>query len=52
LVTGSWKRLVFDKPGLPAGAVDRSAYVICVLEQFPALREAPGDLRTGLDPLG
>ncbi|MGH3631794.1 MAG: Tn3 family transposase, partial [Sciscionella sp.] len=34
LVTGSWKRLVFDKPGLPAGAVDRSAYVICVLEQF------------------
>ncbi|MGH3755630.1 MAG: DUF4158 domain-containing protein [Pseudonocardiaceae bacterium] len=34
VVTGSWKRLVFDKPGLPAGAVDRSAYVICVLEQF------------------
>jgi hypothetical protein len=34
LVTGSWKRLVFDKPGLPAGAVDRSAYGICVLEQF------------------
>jgi TnpA family transposase len=34
LVLGSWKRLVFDKPGLPKGAADRSAYVICVLEQF------------------
>lgn len=34
LVEGSWKRLVFNKPGLPKGAVDRSAYVVCVLEKF------------------
>jgi TnpA family transposase len=34
LVTGSWNRLVFGKPGTPKGAVDRAAYVICVLEQF------------------
>jgi hypothetical protein len=34
LVTGSWNRLVFGKPGTPKGTVDRAAYVICVLEQF------------------
>jgi hypothetical protein len=33
-VTGSWKRLVFGKPGRMTGTVDKHAYVMCVLEQF------------------
>jgi len=54
LVTGSWKRLVFDKPGLKAGTVDKRAYAMCVLEQFHRLlrqREiyAPSSARWG-DP--
>jgi len=32
LVTGSWRRLVFADPKLQAPAVDRPAYVFCVLE--------------------
>ena len=34
LIHGSWKRLVFAAPGLPDGAVDKNAYVFCVLTQF------------------
>ncbi|MDP1846378.1 MAG: Tn3 family transposase [Solirubrobacteraceae bacterium] len=34
LIGGSWKRLVFDAPGLPDGAVDKNAYVFCVLTAF------------------
>ncbi|MCA1679020.1 MAG: Tn3 family transposase, partial [Actinobacteria bacterium] len=34
LVGGSWKRLVFAAPGLPDGAVDKNAYVFCVLTAF------------------
>ncbi len=34
LIHGSWKRLVFDAHGLPDGAVDKNAYVFCVLTQF------------------
>jgi TnpA family transposase len=54
LVTGSWKRLVFDKPGLKTGTVDKRAYAMCVLEQFHRLlrrREiyAPSSTRWG-DP--
>lgn len=32
LVTPAWRRVVFDNPALPEGAVDRDAYVVCVLE--------------------
>ena len=32
LVTPAWKRAVYASTGLPAGAVDRDAYVVCVLE--------------------
>ena len=32
LVTPAWKRAVFANADLPAGAVDRDAYVVCVLE--------------------
>jgi hypothetical protein len=32
LVTPAWKRAVFANADLPAGAVDRDAYVMCVLE--------------------
>ncbi|MBE1559786.1 TnpA family transposase [Nonomuraea africana] len=32
LVTPAWKRPVFANPDLSAGAVDRDAYVVCVLE--------------------
>jgi len=32
LVQGSWKRLVFGSP--PTGAVEKNAYVFCVLTQF------------------
>ena len=34
LVHGSWKRLVFGAPTNQDGAVDRNAYVFCVLTQF------------------
>jgi TnpA family transposase len=34
LVPSIWKRAVFHHPGLPPGAVDRDAYVVCVLEQL------------------
>jgi hypothetical protein len=32
LASGSWQRLVFSNPGLPAGVADHRAYVFCVLE--------------------
>ena len=34
LVTGSWRRLVFSNPELPAGVADHRAYIFCVLEQL------------------
>ena len=54
LVTGSWRRLVFSAPDLPAGTVDHRAYALCVLEQLHrALRRrdvfAAGSVRWG-DP--
>lgn len=39
LVTAAWKRPVYANPELPARAVDRDAYVVCVLEAlFRALQ--------------
>lgn len=34
LVSPAWQRAVLHSPGLPQGAVDRDAYVVCVLEQL------------------
>jgi TnpA family transposase len=34
LVPPAWKKAVFSNPELPQGAVDRDAYVVCVLEQL------------------
>jgi hypothetical protein len=34
LVPRAWKPVVFANPALPPGAVDRDAYVVCVLEQL------------------
>ncbi|XUK64311.1 DDE transposase (plasmid) [Plantibacter sp. RU18] len=34
LVPAAWQRVVFANPELPAGTVDRDAYVVCVLEQL------------------
>lgn len=34
LVTPAWRRAVHVNPDLPAGAVDRGTYVVCVLEQL------------------
>jgi Domain of unknown function (DUF4158) len=34
LVTGSWRRLVFEDPVNRAGAVDKAAYSFCVLEHL------------------
>jgi len=34
LVPAMWKRAVYANPELPAGSVDRDAYVLCVLEQL------------------
>ncbi|WP_035952069.1 Tn3 family transposase [Parafrankia sp. EUN1f] len=34
LVPSMWRRAVYANPDLPDGAVDRDAYVICVLEQL------------------
>ncbi len=34
LIHGSWERLVFGAPTNKDGAVDRNAYVFCVLTQF------------------
>ncbi|MER6917054.1 Tn3 family transposase [Streptomyces sp. NPDC000594] len=39
LVPGHWRRVVYANAELPQGAVDRDAYVVCVLEQlFRALK--------------
>ncbi len=32
LVGPAWRRAIYANPGLPAGEVDRDAYVLCVLE--------------------
>ncbi|MEA2139045.1 MAG: hypothetical protein QOG56_2195 [Solirubrobacteraceae bacterium] len=37
---GSWKRLVFAAPGLPDGAIDKNAYVFCVLTAIIAISSA------------
>ncbi|BFO18198.1 hypothetical protein SHKM778_45860 [Streptomyces sp. KM77-8] len=34
LVTGSWRRLVFDNRNVPHGLVDKAAYSFCVLEHL------------------
>ncbi len=34
LVTGAWKDLVFGRPRYPDKAIDKNAYVFCVLTQF------------------
>ena len=34
VVSGSWKHLVFGSPVYEAGAVNRHAYALCVLERF------------------
>jgi hypothetical protein len=34
LVRGSWRRLVYGKPPLSNGILDRNSYVVCVLPQF------------------
>ncbi len=34
LIPAMWKRAVFSNAKLPQGAVDRDAYVVCVLEQL------------------
>jgi hypothetical protein len=34
LVPAMWRRAVFSNTKLPQGAVDRDAYVVCVLEQL------------------
>ncbi len=34
LVQGSWKRLVIGSPPRPGGAIDKNAYVFCVLTQY------------------
>ncbi|WP_374772553.1 hypothetical protein OG756_04860 [Streptomyces sp. NBC_01310] len=34
LVPPAWRKAVYANPGVPQGAVDRDAYVVCVLEQL------------------
>ncbi|MER6599727.1 Tn3 family transposase [Streptomyces parvus] len=34
LVPPAWRKAVYSNPELPEGAVDRDAYVVCVLEQL------------------
>ncbi|MQY37095.1 hypothetical protein SRB17_50990 [Streptomyces sp. RB17] len=34
LMPPAWRKAVYANPGLPQGAVDRDAYVVCVLEQL------------------
>ncbi|MFI2355056.1 hypothetical protein ACH5AG_10295 [Streptomyces anulatus] len=34
LVPPAWRKAVYANPDLPQGAVDRDAYVVCVLEQL------------------
>jgi hypothetical protein len=48
VVPGPWKHLVFGHPARPDGAVDRGAYIFCVLEQFCRHLKRAGDLRRGL----
>jgi hypothetical protein len=34
LVPSAWRKAVYASPDLPPGAVDRDAYVVCVLERL------------------
>ncbi|MEV0666223.1 hypothetical protein ACIBI3_19930 [Actinomadura luteofluorescens] len=46
LVPPMWRRAVFSNAKTPQGAVDRDAYVVCVLEQLrvePAGRASPSN---------
>ena len=52
LVTGSWRRLVFANPELPAGVADHHAYTFCVLEALHRGAAAPRDLCRAWGPLG
>jgi hypothetical protein len=47
LIGGAWQRLVY-RPGRPEGMVDKSAYTMCVLEQFHRASQAPRHLRRRL----
>nr|WP_193783491.1 hypothetical protein [Streptomyces sp. E5N91] len=58
VVPPAWRKAVYAHPDLPQGAVDRDAYVVCVLEQlhralnnsFTASVPASGALRPLRDP--
>jgi hypothetical protein len=45
LVPPAWKRAVYPNPELPEGAVDRDAYVVCVLSAAPPGRANHGAQR-------
>jgi hypothetical protein len=49
LVPAAWRKAVYANPELPQGAVDRDAYVVCVLEQLHP--EQPQRVRLALAPL-
>jgi hypothetical protein len=52
LITGSWRRLVFENPELPAGVADHRAYTFCVLEALHRGSAPPRDLRPWGRPVG
>ena len=52
LVTPAWKRAVYANTGLPAGAVDRDAYVVCVLEAAAPGAGSARRVRPALASLG
>lgn len=43
LVPTMWRRAVFSNAKLPQGAVDRDAYVVCVLEQLHGVLDDDDD---------
>lgn len=52
LVTGSWRRLVFDNPKLDPPLIDRPAYVFCVLEALHSALKRRDVYAVGADKWG
>jgi TnpA family transposase len=52
LVTGSWRRLVFDNPKLDPPLIDRPAYVFCILEALHSALRRRDVYAVGADKWG
>jgi hypothetical protein len=52
LITGSWRRLVFDNPDLGDRLIDRQAYTFCVMEALWSALRSKDVYAVGADKSG